>query len=65
MQDLMANVQSLTQPVVPGAQSAIASATGGAGMSITVNLTGERRTDGRDLKTAYDTTTRIQKRKGR
>jgi hypothetical protein len=65
MQDLMANVQSLTQPVMPNVQSAIASATGGPGMNVTVNVQGDRRTDGRDLKTAYDTTTRIQKRKGR
>jgi hypothetical protein len=39
--------------------------TGGGGMNVTVNVTGQTTTDGRDLKTAYDQTTRIQRRKGR
>ncbi|WP_251961574.1 hypothetical protein [Salinibacter ruber] len=52
----------LLQPSTPSAQPAM---TGGGGMEVTVNVTGETTTDGRDLKTSYDKTARIQRRKGR
>jgi hypothetical protein len=61
MQDLMTSVQSLIQPAMPAPQQVAA---GAGAMNITVNVQGERRTDGRDLKTTYDTTTQIQRRKG-
>ncbi|MCS3827447.1 ABC-type transporter Mla subunit MlaD [Salinibacter ruber] len=38
---------------------------GGMGGHMTVQVQGETTTDGRDLKTSYDQTTRIQRRKGR
>lgn len=55
-------LDNLLQPSTPSAQPAM---TGGGGMNVTVNVTGQTTTDGRDLKTAYDQTTRIQRRKGR
>jgi hypothetical protein len=38
---------------------------GAGGINVTVNVTGETRTDGRDLVTSYDNTTAVQRRKGR
>jgi len=58
---LTTDLQSLTRPATPTAQTAAA----GAGMNITVQVEGQTTTDGRDLKTAYDTTTRVERRKGR
>ncbi|MCS4087305.1 dGTP triphosphohydrolase [Salinibacter ruber] len=55
-------LDSLLQPSTPSAQPA---AGAGGGMNVTVQVQGETTTDGRDLKTAYDQTTRIQRRKGR
>jgi len=61
MQRLTTDLQSLTQPSAPSVQPAMA---GAGGMDITVNVTGETRTDGRDLYTSYNSTARAQRRKG-
>ena len=54
MQDLIANVQSFTQPVMPNAQSAIASATGGQlKVQNDVQITGELRGRGPDLVASF------------
>jgi hypothetical protein len=54
MQDLMANVQSFTQPVMPNVQSAIASATGGQlKVQNDVQITGELRGRGPDLVASF------------
>jgi hypothetical protein len=37
---------------------------GAPSMEVVINVAGETRTEGQDLKTAYDTTTRVQRRKG-
>lgn len=55
-------LDGLLQPSTPSAQPA---AMGGGGMNFTVQVQGETTTDGRDIKTAYDQTARIQRRKGR
>ncbi|MCS3707179.1 uncharacterized Zn finger protein (UPF0148 family) [Salinibacter ruber] len=60
--DTVSMLGDLLQPSTPSAQPAM---TGGGGMNVTVNVTGQTTTDGRDLKTAYDQTSRIQRRKGR
>jgi len=54
MQDFMASVQSFTQPVMPNAQSAIASATGGQlKVQNDVQITGELRGRGPDLVASF------------
>jgi len=54
-------LKGLVDPATPPAQPAAAA----AGMDITVQVQGETTTDGRDIKTTYDTETQIQRRKGR
>jgi len=59
--ETVGTLKSMLQPATPSVQPAAM----GGGMNITVSVQGETRTDGRDLKTAYDQTTRVQRRKGR
>jgi len=51
-----------SQMIQPGAVATAVPS--GAGANITVNVTGETTTSGRDIKTSYDTTTKVQRRKG-
>ncbi|WP_103021459.1 hypothetical protein [Salinibacter altiplanensis] len=62
---MVSRIQGLVRQTAQLNAAALAGRSAAGGMNVTVNVEGDRRTDGRDLKTAYDTTTRIQKRKGR
>jgi archaellum component FlaC len=58
--DTVSTLESLVQPATPQVAPA-----GAGGMDIKVEVQGETTTSGEDLKTTYDTATRIQRRKGR
>jgi len=61
--DTMLQTAAYGPPTVPaGATQGVA--TSGGGMNVTVNVTGQTRTEGRDIVTTYEQETRAQRRKG-